>query len=183
MFNNNNFQPPQIRVTEHKTEYLPKTGSLTEGIRNRPETSRVSRWWIWIIAVVAGLIVLGALFLYFHSQQQLKALQKNLTQQQSDPNVKAKEEAKQLIDEVGKLIILPADETPTIATVSDLSKLRDQPFFANAQIGDKVLIYSKAQKAILYRPSEYKIIELAPLTSGATAPATAPASAPTNPTP
>lgn len=51
------------------------------------------------------------------------------------------------------------DETPTIATVSDITKLQGQPFFAKAQNGDKVYVYSNAKKAILYRPSENKIIE------------------------
>jgi hypothetical protein len=77
-----------------------------------------------------------------------------------------------LVAAVSKLIVLPASEQPTIATVADLSKLQGQPFFANAQVGDKVLIYSQAGKAILYRPSENKIIELAPLDVSASATST-----------
>jgi hypothetical protein len=38
-------------------------------------------------------------------------------------------------------------------------------------LGDKVLIYSRAQKAILYSPSKNKIIEVAPI--NLTAPTTA----------
>ena len=60
---------------------------------------------------------------------------------------------------IGKLIILP-NETPTIATVTDIGKLKGQPFFANAQNGDKALIYTQAKKAILYRPSINKIVEV-----------------------
>jgi hypothetical protein len=67
---------------------------------------------------------------------------------------------KQLVDDVGKVLVLPTDETPTIATVTDPTKLKSQPFFANAQTGDKVLIYQKAQKAILWRPSTSKVIEV-----------------------
>ncbi len=65
-----------------------------------------------------------------------------------------------ILGKVGKLIDIPK-ETPTIATVSDISKLSGQEFFAKAQNGDKVIIFPKAQKAILYRPGTDKIIEVA----------------------
>ena len=71
------------------------------------------------------------------------------------------------IDAAGKLISLPAGETPTVATVSDLAPLKDQPFFKDAQIGDKVLVFKESEKAILYRPSTNKIVTVAPLTGGA----------------
>lgn len=69
-------------------------------------------------------------------------------------------EADKLISEVSLLIALPTDEKPTVATVTDLEKVKDQPFFKNAKNGDKVLIYTNAKKAILYRPSEKRIIEV-----------------------
>ena len=72
----------------------------------------------------------------------------------------AQAEVDTLVAQVGKLIALPTDEKPTVATVTDASKVKDQPFFAQAQNNDKVLIYQKAQKAILYRPSENRIIEV-----------------------
>lgn len=74
------------------------------------------------------------------------------------------QESQKLVDSVAKLLILPKDEEPTIATVKDLDKLKGQQFFTRAQLGDKVLIYSKAKKVILYRPSANQIIEVAPLT-------------------
>ena len=72
------------------------------------------------------------------------------------------EEATRTIEAVGKLVVLP-EEVPTVATVTDLELLKDQVFFKNAKVGDKVLIYLQAQKAILYNPESNKIIELAPL--------------------
>lgn len=83
-----------------------------------------------------------------------------------DPQQAAQAEAEQLKTKVGALIELPANENPTIATVVDASKLKSQAFFANAQNGDRVLMFPEAKKAILYRPSTNKIIEVAPINIG-----------------
>ncbi|OGN17447.1 MAG: hypothetical protein A3F48_04405 [Candidatus Yanofskybacteria bacterium RIFCSPHIGHO2_12_FULL_41_9] len=64
------------------------------------------------------------------------------------------------------MLVLPTDEQPTVATVTDLEALKGQPFFLNAKIGYKVLIYTKAKKAILYDPQARKIVEVAPINLG-----------------
>ncbi len=84
-----------------------------------------------------------------------------------------------LVKTVGELMFLPNEE-PTIATVTDKEKLAKQPFFAQAENGDKVIIYTQAKKAILYRPTQKKIVDVAPLiTDTAPQPQQAPASATT----
>lgn len=85
---------------------------------------------------------------------------------QSLAQVKGADEVKKLVLEVGKLIDLPTGEDPTVATVTDISKLKDQPFFQKAKNGDKVLIYTQAKKAILYDPKIKKVIDVAPLNIG-----------------
>ena len=80
-----------------------------------------------------------------------------------NPTAVTEAQVKKAVADVSKLMILPTDETPTMATVSDPSKLKDQPFFANAHAGDEVLIYNKAQKAVLYDPTQNKIVEVAPI--------------------
>lgn len=72
-------------------------------------------------------------------------------------------EVKDLTEKIGQLAVLPTGEAPTVATVSDRAKLQNQPFFAHAENGDKVLIFANAKKAFLYRPSINKIIEIAPI--------------------
>jgi hypothetical protein len=76
------------------------------------------------------------------------------------PTEVAQTEVESITQKVGLLMDIP-NETPTIASISDASKLRDQQFFVKAMNDDKVLIFTKAQKAILYRPSTNKIIEVA----------------------
>lgn len=79
-----------------------------------------------------------------------------------------KAEVAAVVAKVGRLIELPQGETPTIATVSDLQKLQDEPFFANAKQGDIVLIYTNAREAYLYDPVQDKLVEVAPITTGQT---------------
>lgn len=75
-------------------------------------------------------------------------------------------EVEELVAQVEKLILLPEDEIPTVATVADLEELKDQPFFFHAKVGDKVLLYNNAKKAYLYNPVDNKIIEVAPIGFG-----------------
>ena len=98
------------------------------------------------------------IFVYFKNQKP-----KNQPSQPPSLIEQREKENKDLIEKIGKLILLPSGEQPTIATVSDKSQLSTQPFFANALDGDKVLVYANAKKAILYRPSTNQVIEVAPV--------------------
>lgn len=109
--------------------------------------------------VLVLIVAIGFSTYFFIQYQKTKKLLQN-------PNQASQQEVKSLVDKVGRLIALPKDETPTVATVTDNSKLKNQPFFARSENGDKVLIYTKAKRAILYRPSTDKIIEVAPVTIG-----------------
>jgi heme/copper-type cytochrome/quinol oxidase subunit 2 len=124
------------------------------------------------VAVVV-LAVIPSIYFYRQYSQAQKRL--------SNPSQFAGEEVKNLVVTVGKLMTLPGDETPTVATVNDKEKLKNQPFFAHAENGDKVLIYTTSKKAILFRPTLNKIIDVAPVNIGGGAQATATASAQTTP--
>jgi hypothetical protein len=90
-------------------------------------------------------------------------------QVKADPQKVAAAETQKLVNQVGALILLPTGETPTVATVVDPEQLKNQPFFANAVKGDKLLIYTNSKKAILYDPAQNKIIEVAPINIGSQA--------------
>ena len=107
---------------------------------------------ILVIAVVA--IVLAAYFYY----------QWNLLRQ--NPQAIAQRTVSDLVAKVGRLAVLPTGETPSVATISDPQKLKDQSFFAKAKTGDKVLIYAQAKKAYLYSVSLDRLLEVAPLSIG-----------------
>ena len=110
-----------------------------------------------VIAAVALVGVGGAYFFYTKYRETNTIL--------NNPEAVAAKDQKELLDKLGKIVELPKDETPSIATVLDTSKFKDQPFFANAQNGDKVIVYSKAKIAILFRPSTNKVIIISPVTT------------------
>jgi cytoskeletal protein RodZ len=122
----------------------------------------------WLIVVIVVLIVaLIPAYYYYNQYKQAQNLLQN-------PSASANAEAQQLVSKVGELIELPTGETPTIATVSDVTKLANQPFFARAQNGDKVLIFNNSKEIYLYRPSENKIISVATLNATNPLPSIAP---------
>lgn len=102
---------------------------------------------IWFF-LVAFLVVLVGYF-YLHNANS-KSNNKEITNQQ-------------LLAKVSYLMVLPAKEVPTIATVTDVNRLKNQEFFANAHNGDKLLIYINADKAILYNPAKNIIVNVAPI--------------------
>jgi hypothetical protein len=69
------------------------------------------------------------------------------------------------LEKVGKLMLLPGDETPKVITIDDASiaQLKEQPFFKNARVGNILLVYNKNRKAILYDPAYDKIVDVAPI--------------------
>jgi hypothetical protein len=68
-----------------------------------------------------------------------------------------------VLNQISQYMELPTDEAPEIANVLDPSKLADTPFFAKAQVDDKLILFVGIKKAILYRPSNAKIIEVMPM--------------------
>ena len=108
--------------------------------------------------VIAGLVVVlaigaGAYGFYRHRQNG----------QSNGAGVSSQSQIDTVVNKVGKLILLPSGEQPTMAIVNDVSKYSNVPFFKNAANGDRLLIYAQAREAILYRPSINKIIVVAPL--------------------
>lgn len=110
-----------------------------------------------VIILILGL--LGACVFLYNERQDLRAQVAELSARPPS----SEDEAADLKREVGAYIQLPDNELPTIATVVDVNKVKDQAFFAKSENGDKVLIFVKSGKAILYRPSTKKIIEIAPI--------------------
>jgi len=80
-----------------------------------------------------------------------------------------------LVKKIGRLIVLPTGEQPVLATVKDAASLKaQQPFFAGAENGDKLLIYTEARKAFLYSEKTGKLINVGPVMNDDSAPTAEP---------
>ncbi|CAN5186755.1 hypothetical protein BH11PAT4_BH11PAT4_5200 [soil metagenome] len=80
----------------------------------------------------------------------------------SSPSPTPQLEIDQILGKIDGVIELPRGEVPSLATVTDPEKLEKQAFFAAAEVGDKVLLYTKAGRAVLYRPKTGRVIEIGP---------------------
>jgi hypothetical protein len=105
---------------------------------------------------IAAIISISVSIFFFLQYQKSQALLKN-------PADAAKVENKDIAKKIALLVDVPLNEEPTVAAVSDADKLREQPFFAKAKNGDRVVFYASTKRAILYRPSTNKIIEMSPV--------------------
>lgn len=103
-----------------------------------------------VVTVALVSVIIGGIFLFSKIGSKTPV----------DPQAQALEEVKKYTGEIGKLMDLPVNETPTVATVVDSTKLAASPFFQKAKNGDKVLLYPNNLKAILYNPELKKIIEV-----------------------
>jgi hypothetical protein len=99
------------------------------------------------LVVIAGLI--GSTAFFYNKSQDYKA---------KDPAVLTKK----ITAKLGALQKLP-DETPSVATVEDKEKLKEQAFFKDANNGDRLVVFQAAKQAFLYRESENKIINSGPI--------------------
>lgn len=113
---------------------------------------------IILLVIVLGLASLGIV--------RFVQMSGEIARLKTTPQEAIQAETTKLVEQVKKLMAVPSDELPTVATVSDVEKLKTNVFFANAQNGDKVLIYTAAKKAIIYRPSTSQIIEVSPISIG-----------------
>ncbi|MBA3724052.1 MAG: LytR C-terminal domain-containing protein [Candidatus Levybacteria bacterium] len=154
---------PTVKITNSKaTNYM--AGDVQKGFASKSLLVIIS--FSILVLVAAGFAVY-----YFMQYQNSQSLLK-------DPQKATAQETGKIVDEVGRLIVLPQNEQPQIATVSDVNALKQQSFFAQAKNGDIVLIYTKAQKAVLYDPVQKKVVEVGPINVAAATPSASSAPVP-----
>lgn len=121
-------------------------------------------------AVILFILVLGGALYYYSQWRAVRAQLQDLAAQSQQTSVEDRVaqqqaiEVRQVVERVGEIVLLPRDEEPTVATLVNKSEIREnQDFFRDAENGDKILVYKRAHKAFLYRPSAHLLINAAPL--------------------
>lgn len=144
-------QKPEGRVLPPKPARQNKRSTLAAGLG----------------VAVLGILCSAGMFNYVHSGNRAQSAQTASAAQTQAPKQTAPAptatDSDTILKAVGSLILLPVGEMPTIARVSNPQMLQSQSFFAHAVVGDVVLMYAIAKKAILYDPFQNKIIEVASL--------------------
>lgn len=114
--------------------------------------------------VVLGLVVL-VLVLDMRrraAEDQLAQLSVRLGQVTDENQQQNQEEAKAIVEKVRRHIDIPSDIEPTVATIVDVEKLRERnAFYTKAQNGDHLIVTT--DRAILYSPSEDRILDVVPV--------------------
>ena len=119
-------------------EQLKIKDSSSNSTKNKKVVSR--RWLkITILILLAGVLLVVSLTVYSSSRK--------LSNQEVINKVDI------LIDDLPK-------SKPTIATIEDAQAIAEQDgFYEGAKKGDKVLIYTKEKRAIIYSPKGNKIVK------------------------
>ncbi|MEI6649804.1 MAG: hypothetical protein WCL23_00020 [Candidatus Moraniibacteriota bacterium] len=109
---------------------------------------------LWIVVSVLLLSSVGAALYFYRAYREASEVKPVAS------------EIEELVSRIDAVMELPKGETPTLATVTDKTRLSGQEFFKNAENGDKVLIYESSGKAIVYRPSTGRIMNVAAVNVG-----------------
>ena len=70
-------------------------------------------------------------------------------------------EAKEVVAKVGEIFAIDSSSKPTVARIDDPEKLQasNKTFYKNVVRGDYLIVYPN--RALLYRPSDHKIVNVA----------------------
>lgn len=115
-----------------------------------------------ILLIIAVMALTGCLVMFVKYSVAKKRIN-SLTTPQGQQDL-AKMEVKALLDKVSKHIVLPTDEEPTVASITDADALKtEQAFYKDAKNGDKVIIFMQAKKAIIYNEENDILVNVGPI--------------------
>lgn len=112
---------------------------------------------IFLIIALAACAI--AFWGYWQSKQKLSVLTN--PQQASELNA---EQTQKLLEKVGKVAVLPNEPNPVVATINDVETLASrQNFYKDAHNGDKLLVFARSRKAIIFDEKNNLIVNIGPI--------------------
>ncbi|MCX7997205.1 MAG: hypothetical protein N2691_05660 [Patescibacteria group bacterium] len=107
------------------------------------------------VVLVISLVVSG--YFAWHAYE--------FKQSRLDPDRAAKLQAERIVSRVSRLMDMPSTERASVAVLGARSDEQYRDFFSQAIPGDAVIIFPQARRAILYRDSIDRIIDIVTLAS------------------
>ncbi len=113
--------------------------------------------WRKLVLIVVLLAAFGVLVNYWQLRQKAALAR--------DPQKYQAAEARRITRQLGRLVVLPKEDNPKIATIISAEAARKQnpQFYAKASDGDIVVIFSDV--AYLYNPNVRRIVNMGPVYS------------------
>jgi len=151
--------PRSTETAPESAQPIPETASETKQQRGSTKLSPLAIG--LIVVVLATALILGLKGLLTPSAP--KQVQSQTTTATPQTQMATPEEVRALVAKVAAHLPVKQDESPTIATIQNADALRVQnpTFYKDAQIGDKLLIWS--DKAILYSPTSDTVYAVMPI--------------------
>ncbi|MFA5000710.1 MAG: hypothetical protein WC531_00575 [Candidatus Paceibacterota bacterium] len=111
---------------------------------------------IWALIVIVLVVIAGGVYYWVSPRG---ATNVPVSTAETSPA-----EIQVLLEKLGQHLVLPMGETPEIGQIDDpVQAVKTQPFLAGVQKGDVLIVYVKAQKAIVYSPARDLIINVGPV--------------------
>jgi hypothetical protein len=148
------------------------------------KTGRRSSGLSKLVNLLLLLAIIGVIGMFVRAEmqrrdtaQRLETTKAELEQIKKSTTQGGEELAKQVLERVGKLIVLPTEPAPTVATIVDIERLREaNEFYSVADNGDHLIITDK--RAILFDPDRGVILDVVPVVIDETATSPSPGGSP-----
>lgn len=126
---------------------------ISQDIKSQKSPNTVKRLLTVILVIIIFVVGVGAGYMVYNK----------LSEKNSNIDEGVDKQVTEILDEVGSIIFLPKDETPTVMSIMDVETLKKEngEFYKDVIKGDILIIYS--DKAIIFRREEKKIVNVAPV--------------------
>ncbi len=131
-----------------------------------PKRKRRGRGFLTFLLFI-GIIAAAALFAWAEMQRrdalkQLEQTEHQLEEIKKSTQRSGQEAAQQVLEKVRSLMAFPTDPEPTVATITDVERLRrTSDFYQKAKNGDHLIITK--DRAILFDPDRNIIVDVVPV--------------------